>query len=83
MTEPEWTPIEAMQWLKRKSKRLKIGGDPFLSVLTALRTLVEERAKLNVEIERLESDVARLQRKKLRAPYEVDGQGGWDEINLT
>lgn len=76
-TEPDWTPMEALQWLKDQRSRLRFGKDNYQSVIGCIRNLMQERVNLNKEIELRDKKIARLQKLKTPAPYDAGGSGTW------
>lgn len=74
------TPHDALTWLKRRSATIRIGKDECTEIAMVIRTLIADRAALNTKVDKLEAEVAALQKKRERVPFEVEGQGNW---NLT
>ncbi len=76
----DWTPLEAMAWLKRRRGAARLGKDYFALTLDVLRSLIRERAELNKQVSQLEQEIARLQKLKTPVPFGVEGQGQWGQL---
>lgn len=73
----EWTPADAIKWLRRRRGAAKLGKDYFALTLDVIRQLLADRTDLHTQIAKLEKEIARLQKLKTPVPYDIGGQGKW------
>lgn len=75
------TPLEAIQWLRRKAQHIKLGHNYFLDVLAVIQALIAERATLWRKLEIAEKRIDELTappKPKHREPFGTEGQGTWN-----
>lgn len=71
------TPYEALTWLKRRAKHVKIGRDVHTDVADVIRTLISDRTALQKEVTTLEQQIAVLQKPKRTRAFGTEGDGEW------
>lgn len=72
------TAHQAIQFLKQKRQRVKIGQDYYTQLIDVICSLVEQRKILQGKFDSLIKEIARLQTPRKRAPFETEGNGQWD-----
>lgn len=77
LPDSDWTPIDAITWLKRMTRHHRFGTNYFQLCLEVLRHLVRERTLVKIELDRMEAEIARLQKLKTPVPFDVGGDP-WD-----
>ena len=70
-------PMEAIAWLTKQETKQRFGKSNFTMCLQVIRNLILDRAHLNRKIEKMEKEIARLEARTKRGPWEVEGQGQW------
>lgn len=81
MPEPEPEPVNPMDsltWLHKQSKQQRFGKDNYANCANVIRSLIRDRAILTRQVEKLEQQIAALQKQRIRTPFDVGGQGKWD-----
>lgn len=76
--ELDWTPMDAMIWLKLMALKHKFGTNYYAECLAVVRHLVNERAQVKAEFDRQEAEIARLQKLKTPTPFDVQPKSWGD-----
>lgn len=82
MPEPEPEPVNPMAslvWLTKQANKQRFGKSNFTDCAETIRSLMRDRAQLTRQVEKLELQIAALQKKAEKQPYDTGGQGQWDE----
>lgn len=72
------TPHEALTWLKRRARHVKIGRDMHTDVADVIRKLIADRTELQKEKESLEQQIVTLQKPKRTRAFGTEGNGEWN-----
>lgn len=78
LSDCDWTPLDAITWLKRRAKKQKFGTNYFQLCLEVVRNLLHDRQALYEQTEELLVEIARLQNLKTPTPFDV-GMKPWGD----
>jgi len=74
-----WMPLDSINWLIKMSLRGKIGSNNYARTIKTIRQLLHDRAELQIKLDKLEKELARLQVKPIKSEFGIEGQGSWGQ----